>query len=207
MIDNLDLKIRGEFSIDSMKDDEVIDSFEDRNLVVDGSRAIISALLAGINNPLQLNKLKLGTMGHDSQFDKFTPKVVDTEYQVGAEIVKFDATRTKLFCEDYEEDTLDMEWLTVPNSDTNQILPLVISYGLSEYETSESQVDVTVTCNSVIFQFTIERGVGHGSSENSIMTYTEAGLYADSILFATKTFPVKVKDSATKFIITWKIFT
>jgi hypothetical protein len=207
MIDNLDIKFRGEFSIESIKDNEVIETFEDKNLVVDGSRAIISSLLAGVNNPLPINKLSLGTMGHDENFDKFTPKQVDVEYQVGAELVKFDATRTKLFCQDYEENTLDCQWLTVANDDTNQILPLVISYGLSEYETSESQIDVTVTCNSVIFKFEIERGIGHGSGDNSIMSYTEAGLYAENILFATKTFPVKVKDSATKFIITWKIFT
>lgn len=207
MIDKINLKLRGEFYIDVVKDDEIIDSFEDKNLVVDGSRAVIASLLSGINKPVPINKISLGDMGHIEAFDKFTPKVVGQEYQVGATNVTFDETRQKLFCQDYEIPTLDCTFNTVGNEDIQQIVPLNIAYGASDYETNTSKVDVTCTCNSVVYQFEIEQGVGHGAGESSVKAYTEAGLFADNIMFATKTFPAKVKDNATKFIITWKIFT
>jgi hypothetical protein len=112
-----------------------------------------------------------------------------------------------LFCQEYEMDTLDLNFITLGNEDVQQVVSLNASYGSSDIETNSSKVEVTCTCNSIVYKFEIEQGVGHGAGTSSVMAYTEAGLFADDILFAIKTFPAKVKDSATKFIITWKIFT
>ena len=207
MIDKFDYKLKGEFSIDIIKDGEVIDQFIDRNLVVDGSRAVLASLLSGINRPVPLNKLSLGTMGHNEAFDKFTPKIVGGSYQVGPNNVTFDATRPKLFCHDYEIDSLDLSFNTLGNEEIQQVVPVNVSLGAVDIDTSGSFVEVTCSCNAIIYKFELEQGVGHGLGANSVTAYTEAGLFADNILFAIKTFPAKVKDNATKFIITWKIFT
>lgn len=200
-------KLRGEFYFEAIRDGKVIDSYEDKNLVVDGARAILASLISGINKPVPINKLSLGTLGYNEQFDKFTPKVVDAEYQVGAQTVKFDSTRSKLFSQDLGSDTLDLSFDSIGNEDIQQTVSLNASYGTSEIETSTSTVEISCTCNSVIYKFEIEQGVGHGGGDGSVTAYTEAGLFADNIMFATKTFSAKVKDNSTKFIITWKIFT
>jgi hypothetical protein len=207
--DKLNIKLKGEFTLEAIKDGEVVDSFNDNNLVVDGSRAVLASLISGINNPVPLNKLSLGFQGHDDNFDQFTPKVVGQAYGTNLSDNNgvFDESRTQLFSHDIDEDTLDLTWMLNEDSSVQQVAALNINYGTSEYETNSSTADVTVTCNSVIYKFEIEQGVGHGSGDNSIKSYTEAGLFADNILFAIKTFPAKVKDNATKFIITWKIFT
>ena len=206
MTENL-IKLKGEFTIDVIKDDKIIDSFTDNNLVVDGSRAILASLISGINNPVSINKLSLGTLGHNEDFDKFTPKEVNGEYRVGGTHIKFDETVDKLFCQEVDQTTLDYTFLPPGNSEINVTLPGIISLNETDLETNNSSVSISCTCNSVIYKFEIEQGVGHGMDDSAVTAYTEAGLFSDNILFCIKTFPAKVKDNATKFVITWKIFT
>lgn len=207
MIDKIDFKLRGEFNIDVIKDDEVIDNYHDNNLVVDGARAVLASLISGINSPIGINKLCLGEYGHDEDFDKFSPKKVGGTYSIGATSVTFDEQMASLFAQHYDLETLDCQFSTIANTDVQQVVPLNIAYGTVDEETNTSNATVTCTCNSIVYQFEIEQGVGHGGGDSSILAYTEAGLYAGNVLFALKTFPAKVKDNATKFVITWKIFT
>lgn len=202
MIDKI-YDIKGEFSIDVYKDDLVIDNFTNKNLVVTGSRSAVAALVSGIKGGQPINRLSLGTRGHISTIDKFTPKEVGGEYPEDGVLLKFDESRDKLFCEEFNEYTFDVKFYPVPGTDESQKVSGLAFYNGTEIETQNTFVEIFCDCNSVTYIVTIEEGVGHGGT---FVPYTEAGLYAGNVLFSMKTFAAKVKDESTKFVITWKIY-
>ena len=71
-------KARGEFTLQVLNDKgEVIDQFQENNLVVNTARESMSALLSGKNGSLGITTFVLGTRGHDEvNNDILKPKVV-----------------------------------------------------------------------------------------------------------------------------------
>lgn len=195
--------IKGEFHIDVYNGDNIVDTFTNKNLVVTGSRSAVSALVSGIKGGQPINRLSLGTRGHISTLDKFHPKEVGGEYSEDGILLKFDESRSKLFCEEYNELTFDIKFYPVGGNDESQKVSGLAFYGGTEVETQNTFVEIFCDCNSVTYIFTIEEGIGHGGT---FVPYTEAGLYAGNVLFSMKTFAAKVKDESTKFVITWKIY-
>lgn len=196
--------IKGHFTIESFNaEGKQIDKFADKNLVVLGSRAAVAALCSGIKGAQPINRLSLGTRGHISSVDKFTPKEPGGEYAEDGKLLTFDENRTQLFTEDFDEYTFDIKFYPVAGSDESQKVSGLTFYGGTEIESQNTFVEIFADMNSVTYTFTIEEGIGHGSGFEA---YTEAGLYAGDVMFTTKTFSAKVKDESTKFVITWKIY-
>lgn len=195
--------IKGEFTIDVYNGNDVIDSFTNNNLVVTGSRSAVSALVSGIKGGQPINRLSLGTRGHISDLSKFSPKLVNGTYSEDGKQLKFDESRDKLFCEEFNELTFDIKFYPIPGNDESQKVTGLAFYGGTEVASQNTFVEIFCDCNSVTYIFTIEEGIGHGGT---FVPYTEAGLYAGNVLFSMKTFAAKVKDESTKFVITWKIY-
>jgi hypothetical protein len=203
MNDNYTHSIKGVFSIDTYKGEKLLESFSDNNLVVIGSRSAVASLVSGIKSPQPINRFSLGFKGHQQNINIFTPKEVGGEYTEDGKLLKFNEERTELFCEELNESTFDIKFYPISSSDESQKLSCLTFFDNTEIETQNTFVEIFTDCNSVTYKFTIEDGIGHGED---FKVYTEAGLYAGSVLFSLKTFTAKVKDESTKFVITWKIY-
>ena len=190
-------KIKGYFKIESIdKNGNVIDSFENHNIVVDTARVVFAKLISGISTQNVINKLVLGTQGHIGN-DILTPK---TEKE------GFDHTKTDLFClrdPDKKGDTWN-EITFTPSGNMAITSASDVRDGTNDHSTVDIQLrglDISEPCISYIFNISADAFNGSGNG----VIYTEAGLFSDDNLIATRVFKGKVKDQTVSFRITWNL--
>ena len=208
-------KAVGHFSIQMLnKSGEVIDSYEDNNLVVNDARGAMSALLSGKKDSVGITTLVLGTRGHNEDDNNILmPKPVG---QNG-----YDETRTQLFSE--EQGTpfyYTIKWDPNNLKDagegsvefTNNEVEFVAkgqrkNQNGSELNAENGKIPVKIALqgNSVQYEFTIPEQYANGADGASVVAYTEAGLKCGEKLFSIKCFAAKIKETSVSIKIIWKI--
>lgn len=162
---------------------ELKDLYEHKNMIMTGARESILRNMTNISNS-HVNKIVLGTKGHKDG-DYLTPKTAEDGFVV---------TRTELFSEE--------------TSDFHYTIGFEVSGGLGVSTITEDDAlgnsAVTVSRADTTITYLIELGSDSGNN-NGQVAYTEAALYAGDLIFSMRTFGVRLKDSSSKFLITWKI--
>lgn len=207
-------KARGEFTLQVLNDKgEVIDQFQENNLVVNTARESMSALLSGKNDSLGITTFVLGTRGHDETTnDILKPKVVGQD--------GYDETRTQLFSEQKNQFYYTVKWTQGVLVDS-QNAPVQFTGDTVEFvakgqkknqagtepdaENAKIPVKIDLQTNAVQYEFEIPEASANGIDGQSVVAYTEAGLKCGDKLFSIKCFSGKVKSLDTKFKIIWRI--
>lgn len=178
--------VRGHFKIEMLdKNRNVIDTWEEHNLVMNGSRSILAQAIAR-GTSLPINKLMLGTAGHING-NLMLPKTSDQG---------FVPTLTSLFSQTENKFTYTINF--VPNKTSNG-LASVTETDLNAGSTAE----IVLGNNTITYQFELATNAGNGST--GTVGYTEAGLFVGNVLFAMRTFAVRSKDTSSIMRITWTL--
>lgn len=208
-------EIKGHFTIEAYdKNGNVIDSYEDDNLVVNSARYAMGALLAGKPDAVSMSRFVLGTRGHDTTANNIL--VAKAPGKDG-----YDESRTKLFSE--EENTsffYTISWDTSALKDSSgQIVPFdkdeveFIAVGQQKNHTGNEPtaenakipMKISISNNTLLYEWTIPEKNANGINGKSTIGYTEAALKCGDTLFSIKCFPAKVKELSVMFKIKWKI--
>lgn len=179
--DSLDLK--GYFKIESFDlEGNLIDTYEHKNLIMDNGRKNIASFMAGFDSPSRIDKLVLGTQGHGIS-------VLDPKTEADG----FVSSRTSLFSEETSSYEYSLNFTPTTNGDYADVVESDLGAG--------SKIKVTLTDMFLEYQIEIAGSAGNNGSS---VPYTEACFYAGTNIFAMRCYPVRVKDSSTRFVITWQ---
>lgn len=167
----------------SVETNEVIDTYEHHNMIMDKARTSIMNDTAGFANT-NISKLVMGTKGHRDG-DLLTPKTSADG---------FISSRTSLF----SEETADYEYTIgfVPTTPNN--------YATVTEDDIGGGSTVLINIAGTTLTYIIEVGAAAANNAGQV-PYTEGALYTGTDIFAMRCFPVRVKDSTTRFRITWNI--
>lgn len=178
-------KINGHIIIECLDSNKnVIDRFENKNLIMNTARITLSSILCDIGTAEPISKFVLGTEGHITG-DYLTPKT---------ELQGFVSTRTELFSE-------ELSAYNYPIVFTNPGTAVGNCTIISEPD-SGSTVKLNYVGTDV--QYVIE--IPEVSANNTgVVVFTEAALYAGTNIFSMKCFPGKIKDNTVSLKITWTI--
>lgn len=163
---------------------EVIDRFENHNLIMDSARIAIPKLACGLSTSSEMNKIVLGTEGHVSG-DLLTPK---------GEAQGFISSRTQLFSEESQTYAYPIVF-TNPGTASG-------SCSIVSEPNSGSTINLEYITNSIQYTIEIPNDAANGTG---VTSFTEAALYAGTNIFSMKCFPAKIKDNTVSLRIVWKI--
>jgi len=196
--------LRGEFTIQVFKKDGSIETYEDKNLIMDTARTNMAELIGGYSQGMRITRLAMGNKGHVGE-DILNYK------KVGEDDI-FITERTSLFSEDplYAVSNNKDSFTYYVDFDSTGDLPLQtddVARGqvAGAGETQLCSVDRLVNDRTTTFTITIPDYAGNRPGEGAVVAYTEAALYAGVDIFSMKTFPARVKEDTVKFVITWSI--
>jgi len=231
MEENFMKPVEGYFTIEALRDGEVVDTFESSNKIMISSKKIMAYTMMGTGlegsaNP-PISTVVLGTAGY-ADGNLLVPK-------------SFDYTKTNLFSEDAGTaggitgtagDTWPITWdpslpATIPGlANTYTVIDegYTTNPNLAAPSGDASYVQVTTDTDginyTITYTFTIHNGNANGKAadlSDKAIAWTEAALYVHwdrnlavepkqlGEIFAMRTFPAKIKDNATSFKITWKV--
>jgi hypothetical protein len=177
-------KIKGHFKLECLdKNNNIIDGYEEDNLIMDSARFNMAAIIAGISAGTHINKFVLGTEGYNGSL--IVPKDATTG---------FVSTRANLFSEADSAFTYPIQFAPVDAMDANATIVYEADTG--------SIVNVSIVNSTITYFITIPIAAANGTGT---VAYTEAALYAGSNIFSMKTFGAKVKDNSVQLRITWSI--
>ena len=176
--------IRGYFKIESIKDGKVIDTFEQKNLIMDKARLTFAKYLANINNTPVIDKFVIGTQGN-IEGDLLAPKT---------DMNGFTSDRQMLFSEENGVEGKDYETIEFTVSG--------VSGDTVTASDKLNTVNCTVDGSSVIYEILINNKSCNGTGT---IVYTECAFYTGSSIFSMRTFKGKVKDDTVSLRITWRI--
>lgn len=206
---------KGHFTIQALDTDgNVLDTYEDDNLIVNTARHTMASLIAGKKAQVGITEFLLGTRGHDEINDNIlVPK------QVGQD--GYDESREMLFSEEqkvpfwysvsWDIDNLVDEFDNPVTFDQTQVQFLAKGQKKNQTgneataENGRIPVQIELNATSVIYTFEIPELYANGNDGQSVVGYTEAALKCGGVLFSIKCFPAKIKEAGTKFKIMWKI--
>ena len=178
--------VSGHIIVECLNDaGEVLDRFENHNLIMDTARIAIPSLICGLSTASELNKIVLGTEGHVTG-DFLTPK---------GEAQGFISSRTQLFSEELAEFNYPIEF-TNPGTSSGGC-PIV-----SEPDTG-TVISLEYSTNSIQYTIEVPALAANGTG---ISVFTEAALYAGTNIFSMKCFPAKIKDNTVSLRIIWRLF-
>ena len=178
-------KLKGHLIVECKnKNGEVIDRYENNNLIMDAARVAMSQMTAGLSNSSEINKFVLGTQGHLGN-DYLNPKT---------EADGFVGTRTQWFSEESLAYNYPISFDT-PGTPTG-LCPIV-----SEAD-SGSIISINYSDKSVEYTIEIFEESANGTG---VAVFTEAALYSGTNIFSMKCFPGKIKDNTVSLKIVWKI--
>ena len=192
----------GHFSITAYKKDGTVETYEDKNLIMDLARVNMAQLVGGVITGgagvegKSIDRFVLGTEGH------VVGNILDYK-KVGTN--GFDSTRTNIFSE-----ASGGEYYVIPfNNDggTDTTTNPATCYNSKLPTTLETcTVRRTVQDRTVTYTITIPEVSGNSSAvDSSVIAYTEASLYAGDDIFSMKTFPARVKEDTVKLLISWSV--
>lgn len=194
----------GHFKIETFKKNKLIDSFEEHNLIMNAARAHFMKVLSGMYAENKaINCIKLGTRGvqeavTDGKVEQFDgiPKDADSG---------FNDSLTDLFCKTTPQ-TQGINWAGItftPSGDVDTPRASNIADGGNNDSTVDIYIVTSGDAPSLTYVFNISADAFNGAT--GYTKYNEAGLYADDVLIAMRTFRSKSKDSETSMRITWTI--
>jgi len=200
--DRIDFK--GHFKVQIFKNDGSIETYEDKNLIMDTARSNMAELVGGYSEGHHIDKFVLGNKGHNGT------DILDYK-KVGANN-EFVSNRTKLFAQDplYDDaNNKDSFVYEISFNTASDAATAVDSNAVGKIEgnteTHTCEVQRVVVDRSCTYTITIPDYAGNKIGEGEVVAYTEAALYADEAIFSMKTFPARVKEDTVKFVITWSI--
>jgi len=182
--------VHGYFKIESIKDGKVIDTFEQKNLIMDEARITFAKYIANINDTPVIDRFVLGTQGHVGAEDPDGGDLLAHKTEANG----FVSSRTMLFSEATGIDGKNWEDIefTVSGSSGDTV---TADDGLST-------VKCTVDKSDVIYEITIHNDACNGTGT---IVFTECAFYTGSQIFSMRTFKGKIKDDTVSLRITWKI--
>lgn len=179
------VKFKGHIKVETIDlDGNIVDVFEDNNMIMDTARTNMCALVAGVSTSSMINKLVLGTQGHKT----------DNILAIKDASDGFLPERTELFSEESNDFTYPIEF-TPPGTNTGACT-------ITSEIDSGTSIDIVRSGTNVTYS--IELPVETGNNSNAVI-YTEAAFYAGDSIFSFKVFNAKVKDDTVILRITWKI--
>ena len=203
----------GEFGIYSYNSkNELIDSYEENNLIVYGARSVMAKVLGSFSNGSSacdmlnpINMLVLGTRGHVGT-DILHPVMVG---EMHSDLGLFTPERTELYSEQTQEFNyhvtfnpaggMVVEDIELPGTMYNNGVP-----GITDPSLNSAKREIIGDFGNVVrYTITVEQDCGN--IPGVPVAYTEAALYAGDTMFAMKTFPARVKEDSVKFVIIWSI--
>ena len=207
---------RGHFSIQTLNsNNEVLDSYEDNNLIVNDARLIMARLLAGKKDSLGITEFCLGTRGHDEvNNDILTPKPIGQDgYDENREMLFSEEQKTPFYYSVKWNPTNLRDGVNLPVSfDLDEVEFVAVGNKKDQIgqeqdaENAQIPMKITISGNAVTFEITIPETAANGMNGQSVVAYTEAGLKCDGKLFSIKCFSSKNKEESVKFKITWRIY-
>jgi len=189
------MKITGYFKIDSKNEaNEVIDSYEHQNTIMDAGREDVMSWLHGMNQGTsEISKLILGTGG----------------YNGGAGPAAFTSNRTNTFSEANSDELYYINFLT---DNATGITSPDLNVGKGEEGAPAVNSVVTVTQDNAAFTLTYRFQIPQSNANGAgVRQYSEAALYCSNApdavqrLFAMRTYPSRAKDSTISYDIEWTI--
>lgn len=185
MVDKINFK--GHLTIQALdKAGNVIDQWADNNLIMETARINMANAIAGMNSGNYINKLVIGTKGHNA--DYLIPKT---------EAEGFVNTRTQLFS---QED--GSYFYTVEFANTNGVNGNLTLVQEDDTTGESSVVNCVVTGSDILYTFDIP---GTNANGPGTTVFTEAALYSGNNIFSMKCFKGKIKDDSVALRIIWKI--
>lgn len=177
-------QFKGHFTVECLdKNLNVIDRYEEDNLIMDKARINVCDLVTGLSVGKHINKFVLGTQGHDSSLTD--PKTSSDG---------FISSRTQLFSEETGGTIYPISWTVTDSNDAD-------ATNIIESD-SGSTVHITRSGTTVTYNIIVPIGAANGTGT---VAYTEAALYASDNIFSMKTFSGKIKDDTVQLRITWSI--
>ena len=186
MEDKYTTKVKGHMTVEAIKDNIVVDSWEDANMIMSNARLNMTKIIAGMSGGNYINKVVIGTEGHVDG-DILTPKA-------------YTETRTELFSEEADDAYsfhINFENTTGANGVSTTITPVP-----DTYYSGDCTIDIQQLETDITYVIEVPESAGNG---DGVAVYTEAALYADDNIFAMRTFTGKIKDPSTILRITWKL--
>jgi hypothetical protein len=210
--------IEGYFKIQQLdKDRNVIDTYEDHNKIMIDSKKVMRNAMKGmvtttepvIAQNIHINTFVLGTQGHDGNL--LLPKTFQYDR---SDLFSIEATNGKVY-----PITFDVNG-TIIDEGYDQDLPN------AKIEDSKVTIKDISEINNEAIEYTFEIPVENANDAGAAIAYTEAAMYTNQNqiipgiggtpgnpinvvdygdLFAMRTFPAKIKDATTSFLITWRI--
>lgn len=197
----------GVFSIKSFdKDGNVIDDYEEKNLIMDEARRNMAQLIGGVTaagdtDGRHIDSFVLGTKGHNGT------NILD---YIAVGDAGFTSARTSLFSEvgatdiNYKIGFNSVGGLNV--TDSNATGRHYKGTSAQDTDAVKNIVKRVVNDRTVTYTITVPAtNANSGDIANPVVAYTEAALYAGSEMFSMKTFPARVKEDTVKFEINWSI--
>jgi hypothetical protein len=208
MKDSYTQPIKGYFKVESFDyKNNLLETFEEENLIVDTARPNIAELIAGVSSGVPINKFVIGTEG-----------VVNNNIAVAKSISSgLDSTRTKLF----SEETVDggtsyaITFAGSGNNTGTRVVSREEEFNSGVVDSSTTKIttavvsSVSITANTdtktVTYVVSIPPTVANYGDGTDGIYYSEAGFYAGSRLFNIKTFQGIKKDNTSTLVITWTL--
>lgn len=197
----------GVFSIKSFdKNGDVIDNYEEKNLIMDEARRNMAQLIGGVTavgdtDGRHIDSFVLGTKGHNGT------NILDF---IAVGDAGFTSARTSLFSEATANDiNYKIGFDSTGGMDKTDTVAQGRQYtgpSAGSIDPVKNTVRRVVSDRTVTYTVTIPATNGNsGDPSNTVVAYTEAALYAGSEMFSMKTFPARVKEDTVKFEINWSI--
>lgn len=183
-------KVQGYFKIEAIKDGKVIDTFEQKNLIMDEARLSFAKYLANINSTPVIDRFVLGSQGHIGAEDADGGDLLAPKNEVNG----FTSDRDMLFSEATGTNGVNYEDIlfTVTGVSGDEVVA----------DDTLSTVKCTVDGSDVIYEIMIHNDACNGTGT---IIFTECAFYTGSEIFSMRTFKGKIKDDTVSLRITWKI--
>jgi hypothetical protein len=198
------VEMKGHFSVQVFKKDGTIETYEEKNLIMDKARSNMAELVGGYNHGKPIDKFVLGNKGHVGT------DILD--YKLVGENNEFVSSRTRLFAQDpgYDNSNSVDSFAYAINFDVKSSGASALDNSAAgsiegDSATQNCTVSRVVSDRSCTYVITIPDYAGNKVGEGAVIAYTEAALYAGVDIFSMKTFPARVKEDTVKFVITWSI--
>ena len=221
--DKISKQIEGLFKIQCFDiNDNLIDEYEDKNLVLNTARNAVAAVIGGTSTTI-VDSFYLGTKGHryvDDGLGGFTEDVFQPHDSVDTDPLKpignqtFTVDKTSMFSNSTVggiDGAITYKFPFDPTLASNNVfgekivtdatvVPAVLN--TTSTDTVATTISRTLTDNNLTFVINIPTGAGNDTNP---IPFTEAALYSGSNIFSMKTYQTRVKTNTVKFVITWTI--
>lgn len=201
------INVQGYFAVKIFKKDGTIETYEDKNLIMDTARSNMAQLIGGHTSGTEINQFVLGNKGHNGT------DILDYK-KVGANS-EFISSRVELFSQDpayvaansKDSFAYEIPFNVVGATDTVVDAAAIgnIAGGTGNALVDTCEVTRVVVDRTCTYTIVIPDTAGNPVGEGEVVAYTEAALYAGDKIFSMKTFPARVKEDTVKFEITWSI--